>query len=301
MNQTLRSLTDKKLHESLKTVKEKERHYTLQVLEHLQEVHRRRLDARYGYSSLWAYLTEELGYEGGAAHRRIKAARLAQEVPEAKAALQKGELSLTSAATIQNFTEKEKRIKKRIYSTQEKARLIQNAKHQSTRALERKLAKISPESAAKEKQRPISETHTETTFILDEEDLQNLERLKELLSAKDPGITQSQILKHALKAAVENHEKRRFGAGKHPPRQSPKARTPGRPLQRQNFEKAKQQCTYISPLTNKKCQTRIGLQNEHRRPYAKGGPTSARNLTVLCRAHNDLRRREAFGQARPGG
>ena len=74
----------------------------LAVLDHLREIHARHLHLRLGFSSLFDYAVDELGYSEGAAWRRIKAMRLCSDTAGTRERLQDGSLTLSAAAQLQN-------------------------------------------------------------------------------------------------------------------------------------------------------------------------------------------------------
>jgi 5-methylcytosine-specific restriction endonuclease McrA len=55
-------------------------------------------------------------------------------------------------------------------------------------------------------------------------------------------------------------------------------------------------CVYKIP-DGRACGARAGLEFDHVHPRALGGPSSAENLRLLCRTHNDLEARRVFGGA----
>jgi hypothetical protein len=55
------------------------------------------------------------------------------------------------------------------------------------------------------------------------------------------------------------------------------------------------QCTFVGSEGNR-CEERRFLQIEHRRPYARGGPSTVENCCLLCAGHNQFRARESFGE-----
>src|ERR1041385_3991476 len=104
----LSNLSDDQLHaQTLQTAK-REQELTIAVVEHLEEVARRRLHAKRGYSSIFEYCVKALGYSEGSASQRVGAMRLIQSVPEARERFVTGSLNLSSAAAIQKFIRKEK-------------------------------------------------------------------------------------------------------------------------------------------------------------------------------------------------
>jgi hypothetical protein len=103
----LKFLSNEVLLSEIKRRVASEREMTLSILHHLREISRRSLYAYLGYSSLFAYVTQELGYDSASAMRRIDAMRLLQEIPEAEEKIQDGSLSLSSVARAQGFFKKE--------------------------------------------------------------------------------------------------------------------------------------------------------------------------------------------------
>ena len=93
-------LTDAELHTHLRELVAHERRLTLNVIDHLIEVGRRRLHAVRGYSSLFTYCTGDLGYSNAAAARRVGAARTIQRFPRVRQMLARRELSLSTLSLI---------------------------------------------------------------------------------------------------------------------------------------------------------------------------------------------------------
>ena len=71
------------------------------MLDHLDEIDRRGLALRRGFSSLFDYAVRELRFTDAAAQRRIQAMRLHRRDGSVRARLQSGDLSLTSAAQLE--------------------------------------------------------------------------------------------------------------------------------------------------------------------------------------------------------
>ncbi len=77
---TVSALSDDRLLERTKELSRIEHHLEVVVIDHLREIHKRRLYLRRGFSSLFDYAVRELGYSDAAAWRRIKAMRLCADV-----------------------------------------------------------------------------------------------------------------------------------------------------------------------------------------------------------------------------
>lgn len=96
----LTSLTDHELLSQLDKLTCREREITVEILRHLNEVERRKLHLKLGYSSLFVYCTEKLGYSESAAGRRIQAARCMRRFHRVEQMLEKNELSLSTVSLI---------------------------------------------------------------------------------------------------------------------------------------------------------------------------------------------------------
>ena len=72
----LKKLTDQNLDGDLKELVASEREILSKILLHIVEVERRKLYLTFGYSSLFDYLTQNVGYAHGSAQRRIDAVRI---------------------------------------------------------------------------------------------------------------------------------------------------------------------------------------------------------------------------------
>ena len=97
----LKKLSDENLDSNLKRLVVSEREILGEILLHIVEVQRRRLFLTFGYSSLFNYLTQHIGYANGSAQRRIDAARLSFEVPEVIEKLELGEINLSQVSLMQ--------------------------------------------------------------------------------------------------------------------------------------------------------------------------------------------------------
>ena len=110
-----------------KNLVQKERQINIQVLQHLQEIEKRKLYLDRGFPSLFEYAVKELGYSHSAAYRRIKSMRLCRDIPQATSKIKTGSLNLTTASQLQTFFEKKKRKDREEEKTFVKKNLVLDA------------------------------------------------------------------------------------------------------------------------------------------------------------------------------
>jgi 5-methylcytosine-specific restriction endonuclease McrA len=119
---------------------------------------------------------------------------------------------------------------------------------------------------------------------------------KMLLSHEVPTGEMAAVLKGVLKLAVGQLEKRKFAAtdrsghsrGSADPRHIPAA------VKHAVWERDGGRCTFASE-SGKRCEARRWLEFDHIEPVARGGASTAENLRLLCRAHNQHAAERAFG------
>ena len=92
-------LGDQQLLEQTKRLAANQRCIDVHILDHLDEIDRRGLALRRGFSSLFDYAVRELRFTDAAAQRRIQAMRLCRRHGWVRASLQSGALSMTAAGS----------------------------------------------------------------------------------------------------------------------------------------------------------------------------------------------------------
>ncbi len=143
-----------------------------------------------------------------------------------------------------------------------------------------------------------------------------LDRCKSLLSSKYPKGVNYDILFEELSEVFlermdperkEEQRKQRKANRKRPGKTTPKASSkPSRSrhipagVKRQVWTRDKGRCAYVGP-NGRRCNSTFGLQIDHFPiPYARGGPSTAGNLRLLCARHNRYTARQTFGGLCPG-
>lgn len=99
----LSSIPDHELIARLERLRRDERASCLEILHHLNEIERRSLHLRLGYSSLFAYCTGHLCYSESAAARRVQAARCLRRFPAVGPLLESGEINLMTLGLVANI------------------------------------------------------------------------------------------------------------------------------------------------------------------------------------------------------
>ena len=94
-------LGDQQLLEQTKRLAANQRGIDVHILDHLDEIDRRGLALRRGFSSLFDHAVRELRFTDAAAQRRIQAMRLCRRHGWVRAYLQSGELSMTAAGQLE--------------------------------------------------------------------------------------------------------------------------------------------------------------------------------------------------------
>ncbi len=147
-------------------------------------------------------------------------------------------------------------------------------------------------------------------FTATEEYVELLERAKDLLSHTGEDKSLERVHVRALQALVAELEKRRYGTGAKPraastastkhagvPRQ--RGSDPGRHIpadvRRAVHARDGGRCTYVDASGQRCRETRL-LELHHEQPFARGGPSTAANVTLRCRSHNALAAEDDFGR-----
>lgn len=271
----IKTLTDKQLLSSTQKLVAKERQTLEKILEHLQEVHRRRLFADLGYSSLFKYLVKELKYSEGAASRRVNALRLVKRIPEAKKMISCGDLNLTVASQTQNHT-KDK-------SVQETRAILKKVRGKNKDEATLELLKLAPRGTAVEERKVrVNKDETRIHVTISNRLLKKLEHLKAFKK-----MSTEAALEFAIDTTLNRCEidllKTRHSNG-----------TRGRAIpsliKKKVLIRARRCCEFPG------CDEVRGLEFEHLIPFARGGGHSEENIKLYCRAHNQRAAILEFGQ-----
>ncbi|HEX4924457.1 MAG TPA: DUF222 domain-containing protein [Bdellovibrionales bacterium] len=319
----LSSLSDLPEHElvaGLKMRVQTERRVTAEIVAYIQEIDRRRIYLRHGVTSLFAFLTEVIGYSRAAAQRRIEAARLSNDVPEIQEALKSGELNLSQVSVVAQAVKQKEKAGAGAVSPVEKQELIKKIKGQSVEKCEVIVSQaldLSPKTHDTCRYQKDESLRAEMTFTKSE--LAEIERAKSLLSHQlgNPELSELFVflVRDLLKRKDPLREKPTPESGS-ATRQSALARIRTfRAATRERFTKElgkvhtiksnkrvymrvgdaralharDKSCRWRDPRTGHICNSTFRLQRDHIVPLWAGGTNELENFQLLCAAHNRLK------------
>ncbi len=298
------NLSDESLLSNLSLLVQKERALTLDVLRHLREVERRSLYAKLSYSSLFEYVVKELKYSEGAAQRRISSMRLLRELPQIETKVESGTLTLSALSHAQIFFRQEK---DHIKTAVEKIEVLRALENKSIIEVQRELTERSsaPLELVRETVRPLAQGHSELKMVIDESLLRELEELRALLSHAKPGASIKDLISYAVGVTVERLRVK--APAQASVRRQSAVQVASRPaktnsrfipahVKREVWFRDGGECGFTNAANGRKCSSKHGLQYDHILPFAMGGKSTAENLRLRCRAHNQLTAIAVYGE-----
>jgi hypothetical protein len=310
----LRSLSDDELLFRLSELLRRSRHVEAELITHIGEVDGRRLYAREGSPSMFAYCTEVLHLSEHEAYLRITAARAAREHPMLLTMLSERRLHLSGIAKLAPHLTRANRQS-----------LLERAAHRSKRQIEELVAELAPQADAVSRMRKLPEARRVGTtaapapprpavvqplapgrfkvqFTASAVFRDKLRRLQALMRSSVPDGDLAAILEAAVSEKLERLEAKRFGTTKAPRTVPRKAAAPARSsryvaaaVRRAVHERDKSRCRYVNEQ-GRRCTERHHLEFHHVRAHGRGGPPSVENLQLMCPAHNALLAERDFGR-----
>jgi 5-methylcytosine-specific restriction endonuclease McrA len=301
----LSKLTDMQLLARTRTLRKTEHESMTDILQDLIETEARKLDLDLGYSSLFDYCVNCLEYSESAAGRRIQAARCIRRYPVVLEMLERNELKLTTISQIES-----------ILTDDNYKAILDQVRGASYREVEKIACEYRPPIKFRDRMQhvrvavkaakggdsaPIG-AHVEKRVLVQllasEEQIAKVEKVKKLLSARDPNMPLADVMevmadeylaRHSPEARHERREERKRAKSPDSRRRELKKTQKTRHIpdavRDEVHVRDDRQCAYLSP-GGKRCECRTGLQVDHMKPYAAGGDSAPGNLRLLCAAHN---------------
>lgn len=242
----------------LKTLVKKEKELTLEILDYLQEISNRKVFLEMGYPTLFAFLTEELGYCSGTAYLRIQTMK-ALEVPENRDRVLKDKTSLNSLAKAQSFINNQnKELSKQsepLLTEKEKEEFFTAAEGVSANKVEEVLKEKKHEMEVKKSTEqglppPVKKIMKKFNFEADQELVGMIEEIKSLFSHTCPGGELAEVLKKALPLAIQEIKIKKGLVKRSETRQVGMSKDRGDIKTSQNdlnFQREKKERTSVSP------------------------------------------------------
>ena len=325
-------LSDTALLASLQTVLQRSRHGTVDLLQHLAEVELRDLHLARGFSSMFAYCTDSLGFEKSAAYNRIAVARLSRRFPRVLVMVGSGELTLTAARTLgphlaPNPEDADDLLAAAAGKTVDQIQVLLAERYPKpsvpTTIRKRPTASASKSSASSAmplfeaprrgpeavtpRPEPIAKDSYKVTFTASAELVGMLEEVTALMTQADGHKRdEADVLEAAVRELRDRLRKRKYAVGARPGK---KGRATGETrnrripnaVRREVAERDGFQCAYVDRESGRRCCEQRWLEFQHHEAFSRGGEHSVENLSLYCRAHNQWAgRRDGLIRRRPG-
>jgi len=128
--------------------------------------------------------------------------------------------------------------------------------------------------------------------------LRLLESVRAALSHTHPGASLETLLAHCMERTLHQHARRTKATVKtpRPAKLAKSGRAIPAAVRREVWQRDGGRCSFIG-TGGRRCGATHQLELHHRIPVARGGTATPDNLTIHCRAHNDLAARGDFGDA----
>jgi 5-methylcytosine-specific restriction endonuclease McrA len=323
---TVTDLPDDVLVRRLVEIRKHERSLLVELLRYLAELDRRKTVLGQGFPSLFVFCTDFLGLTKASAFRRTTAARLLARFPLVADYLADGRLNLTTLVELRDVLDEthlveildraagrtEEQVKELVAALRPQAappdllRRIPTARNDcsgsgakpapqppppstaSTPPLPPTTPPAAPaRSTASARLEPIAPERHVLRVTVSSAFVADLEAVRHALSHKLPAAGLEEVLHECLRVTLQSTTRRRRGAGK---KTSAKAPPPGSrhvpaAIRDQVWQRDCGQCAFVGS-TGRRCGSRHQLELHHLEPFARGGPATAANLTLRCRAHN---------------
>jgi hypothetical protein len=275
-----------------------------------------------GYTSLWGYLSRELRMSDAMVATRVAAAQLARRYPQVGDLLREGKLCVTAmprlatiltdancADVLAEAIGKSKRDIDRLVATiapqPERREVVQKLELRTFAVEKSRISEAPPRLAPTAKAfsaELVSATRFRIHLDVPEEFMTLLEQARDALSHTSPSGGKVEVLMEGLRRIVRDRDRRMGLVEK--PRATPKERAPKPPWKRE--APSAQTKRIVWKRVQGRCQAQLALggicgstrklEFHHLLELARGGPTTAENLSLRCKAHNLLAAQETFGR-----
>jgi 5-methylcytosine-specific restriction endonuclease McrA len=323
MSGGLAHLSDEAIMQGLAQLVGSRRQVGAELILHLLEVDRRRLAVVRGYSSLYRYCIAELGFSEDEAYRRVEAVGLLRVYPAIFSLLQNGALTLSVLAVLRrhltpanseelfagvaHLTVKQAKewlaarfprpdVPAAIRKLPVQASDAEPSVSDAPSAISRTVDAAPPPRSSRPRVEPLSSDRFLLKVTISRVAKDKLELARDLLRHRVPSGDLEAVVESALDALLVKLQKQRFGATERPRAPNDKLTSSWIPngVRREVVARDGLQCCYVGP-DGHRCEERAFLEYDHVEALAIGGPSTADNLRIYCRAHNALAADATYG------
>lgn len=337
MNGNLNHLTNAQLIEATERCIKKGNENTAELLVHLAEVDARRLYLEHAHPSMFAYCTEQLHLDGGAAYKRINAARAARRCPLILEMLAAGDIHLSGIVLIA------------AHLTADNHRaLLQRIRHQSKREIEKIVAELQPrpDVAASMRRRPaprvrsepmvtargsvpeanpppaavskvasarvepLAPTRYKLQLTASQQLVDKIHEAQDLLRHQIPDGDLARVIERAMAVLVDELKRKKFGRRKRQPtrvnKEAPESSGSEQPEQssrhipnaiKRRVAERDGERCTYESSSGQRCTATGMLEFHHVLPYGKHPEHLENNITLRCRPHNQHAAEQDYGKA----
>ena len=321
---SLTHLSDEALRRELTNKAKNEKVATAELIAHIAEFDERKLYLPAAFPSMFAYCVGELRLSEDAAKKRIQVARVARSCPAVFAALADGRVHLTGL-----------RLLAPLLTPETAEGLLAAAAHKSKDEIERLLAERNPrldvaaqvsglpaacsEGAPGHPQglevvanassegapghlhariAPLSTEAFAVQFTRSRDADERFRYLQDLLGHQVSRADIAEVYDRAVRELIKKMERVRYGACERPRTAGAGSGDDSRHIpaqvKREVWKRDGGQCTFVSE-SGHRCEARGDVEFDHVIEVALGGESTAANLRLRCRGHNQHAAEQTFG------
>jgi hypothetical protein len=280
---SLKHLSDLELIESTKCALQAARKAEVEVLRHFREIEERRLWIHAG--TLYKYIAKTFHLTNDQIYPRLQTMRIINLLPEVEQKLENGQLNMTNTLKAHQVFSAES--KTRNVSIDEKRSVLDSLENLSTRDAEIVLAGKYPGSCnLPEKVKPVAPNRNLVQFYVDDDTLEEIEKLKARHSHQMPEGRMEDLMKILIRIAKRQPEPRRRVTMKPVDTKishegNKRSRYVSAEARREMEKSRHAGCVHRDP-SGQQCGSTHFLQVDHIHDYSRGGSIEIQNLLWLC-------------------
>ncbi len=279
MNLNLLSRSERDLHERALQAAHLFAHAERSLLATIDEVDHSSFFRKLGFPSCYAYCREALKLSENVAGVLINIVRKSKKVPELKARVLEGKITISNAGRISS-----------IITPENKHEWLKKAEELPKAKLEKEIAKVYPRAAVRERVSHISEKRLKLEMGVEEEVMALFRRAQDIQSSREKkAVSLEETLKAALETYLEKHDplekaKRQKKTEEKKTEEKETDDIPAHILHAVH-RRDQAQCRGENP-DGSRCPQRRWLEVHHVKARKDGGPHTLENLLTLCGFHH---------------